>query len=108
VVRLDRAQREQVIEGEREIARGDEQRRENDVPPLARLQRRDHLGDLDVVQHAIEHNAGGRDDHQAEPEAHQVPADCPVDEPRGRAERMEHSVSLGSVSATFRFFFLPG
>ena len=103
VVRTDRAQREQIVEGEREIAGRDEQRGEHEVPGVGRLERHHDIGKRDAAQHAIEHHPGRDDDDEAEGEADLVPTDLLIDKPRGRAEWMEHSFSLGSVSATLVF-----
>ncbi len=87
----DRAQREQIVERQREIAAGDAQRGQRDVAPFGRHQRLDHLVDLDVAQDAIEHDRRDRDDGDAQEEADAVPANRPVADPRRRVQRLEHA-----------------
>ena len=62
----DRAHGEQVVEGQREIARGDEQRRHRDLARLGALDRLDHLVDVDAAQHVVEHIASDADDRDAD------------------------------------------
>ena len=62
----DRAHREQVVEGQREIAGGDEQRRQRDLARLGALDRLDHLVDVDAAEHVVEHVARDPDDGDAD------------------------------------------
>src|SRR5690606_38679640 len=61
----DRAQGEQVVERQREIAAGDAQRGKRNVAPAGRHQRLEYLVQVDVAQDAIEHHHGNRDDRHA-------------------------------------------
>ena len=90
VVAPDRAQRKQVIEGEREIAARHERCGERDVAPIRGRERLDHLADIDVMQNAIQHHGRNQDDRDAEHEADPVPADLFVAEPRGATQSIEH------------------
>ena len=69
------------------------------------LQRLHDIAERDAAQDAVEHDRGRPDDDEAEREPDPVPADFLVDHPRGRAERMEHSSSLGSVNDRGFLFF---
>ena len=62
----DRPHREQIIEGQREIARGDEQAGQHDLMRLGLLDRLDHLVDVDAAQHVEEHVARDPDDRDAD------------------------------------------
>ena len=62
----DRAHREQVIEGQREIARRHEQRRQRDLARLGALDGVDHLIGVDAAEHVIEHVARDADDRDAD------------------------------------------
>ena len=62
----DRAHREQVIEGQGEIAGGHEQRRQRDLARLGLLDGLDHLVDVDAAQHVVEHVASDPDDRDAD------------------------------------------
>src|ERR1700688_4505700 len=66
VAAADRANREPVVEGQREIARGDEQRRQCDLAILGLLDRLDDLVDVDTAQHVVEHVARDPDDRDAD------------------------------------------
>jgi hypothetical protein len=57
----DRADREQIIEGQGEIARRHEQRSQPNLPRLGRLDGLDHLVGVDAAEHVVEHIAGNRD-----------------------------------------------
>ena len=92
----DRAQRKQVVERQREIARGNEQRSQRDVARVAYHQRFDHFVDVDVAQDAIERHHRDRDDGDAQDEADPVPADLLVAKMRRCVERCEHlALTLG-------------
>ena len=54
----DRANREHIVEGQREIAGGDEQRSRGDLVRLGALDRLDHLVGIDVAEHVVKHVAG--------------------------------------------------
>ena len=56
----DRAHRKPVVEGEREIAGGDEQCGKRDLARLGALDGVDHLVDVDAAKHVIEHVARDR------------------------------------------------
>ena len=86
VLAADRAQREQVVERQREIAGGDEQRGDGDVAVFDRRHRGQHLADVDVVQLAVEHHRGDGDDDEAEENAEPVPADLLIEEPPQSAQ----------------------
>ena len=62
----DRADREQVIECQREIARGDEQRRQRDRAGLGLLDGLDDLVDIDAAEHMVKHVARDPDDRDAD------------------------------------------
>ena len=62
----DRAHREPVIEGQREIAGGHEQRGKRDLTRLGALDGVDHLVDVDAAEHVIEHIARDADDGDAD------------------------------------------
>ena len=66
VAAADRANREPVIEGQREIAHGDEQRRQRDLAEFGLLDGLDHLVDVDVPQHVVKHVARDPDDRDAD------------------------------------------
>ena len=83
----DRAQREQVVEREREIAAGDERGGGGDVARLGRLQRSDHLIDIDVAQHVDQHHHRHGDDGEAEQHADPIPADCVLEKSRPGAQQ---------------------
>ena len=62
----DRANREQVIECQGEIARGHEQRRQRDLAGLGLLDGLDDLVDVDAPQHVVKHVARDPDDRDAD------------------------------------------
>ena len=62
----DRAHREQIVEGQREIARRHEQRRQRDLARLGALDGLDHLVGVDAAQHVVEHVASDPDDRDAD------------------------------------------
>ena len=62
----DRAHREQVVEGQREIAGRHEQRRQRDLARLGALDGFEHLVDIDAAQHVVEHVARDPDDRDAD------------------------------------------
>ena len=66
VAAADRAHREQVVEGQGEIARGDEQRRQRDLARLGALDGLDDLVDVDAAEHVVEHVASDPDDRDAD------------------------------------------
>ena len=84
----DRTQGEPVIEGEREIAAGDEYRGGDDVLALDCLQRGDDLVDLNVAQHMDQHHRRDGDDRQTEKHADPVPADIFLEKSRPRAQHI--------------------
>src|SRR5205807_4464120 len=86
----DRAQREQIVERQREIAPSDAERGDREVVRIGLPQRRDHLADLDVAQVAIERHRRDREYGDAEQEADPVPADRLVAEARNGAQRFEY------------------
>ncbi len=57
---------EQVIEGQREIARGDEQAGKGDLARFGLLDGFEDVVDVDVLQHVEEHIAGDPDDGDAD------------------------------------------
>jgi hypothetical protein len=87
----DRAQREQVVERQREVAAGDEQGGERDVAPVRGHQGLDDLAGVDRAQSAIEHDRRDRDDGDAERHPDPVPADPAVAKHRGPMQGIEHS-----------------
>ena len=90
VVAADRVQREQIVEGQREVAGGDEQHRQHDRLRGLGLQRRDQLVEIELAQHVVEHVAGDRDDGQAEQQAELV-EDVLLAKKRNRlADRSQH------------------
>ena len=91
VVAADRAQRKQVIEGQREISTGDEHAGEHDVAQVRGDQRFDHFGGIDRAQDTIERHRRNRDDGDAERDADPVPPDPSVAEHRRPMQRIEHS-----------------
>ncbi len=62
----DRAYREQIVEGQREIAGCDEQSRQHDLARLGALDGLEHLVGVDAAQHVIEDVAGDADDGDAD------------------------------------------
>ena len=62
----DRADREPVIEGQREIARRHEQGRQRDLARLGAFDGVDHLIGVDAAEHVIEHIARNGDDRDAD------------------------------------------
>ena len=62
----DRANREQVIEGQGEIAGRHEQRRQRDLARLGLLDGLDDLVDIDAPQHMVKHVARDPDDRDAD------------------------------------------
>ena len=68
----DRANREQVIEGQGEISRRDEQRRQRDLARLGALDGFDDLQGVDAVQHVVQHVASDADDRDADRDTNSV------------------------------------
>src|SRR5882724_1796910 len=66
VALADRANREPVVEGQREIACRHEQGRQPYLPRLGALDGLDHLIGVDATQHVIEHVASDPDDRDAD------------------------------------------
>src|SRR6202011_3186511 len=62
----DRADREQIIEGQGEIARGHEQRRQRDRAWLGLLDGLDDLVDVDTPEHTVKYVARDPDDRDAD------------------------------------------
>ena len=62
----DRAHREPVVEGEREIAGGHKQRGERDLARLGTLDGVDDLGDVDAAKHVVKHIARDTDNGDAD------------------------------------------
>ncbi len=87
----DRAQREQVVERQRQIAGGDEQSGKNERRPIGRFQRVDQRVGIDVAQDAVKHHRGDRDDGQAERDADPAPADLAAEKMRGPAQLLQHT-----------------
>ena len=83
VVSADRAHGEQIVEGQREITGGHEQRRQRNRSGLGALDRLDDLERVDVAQHVIKHVAGNADDRDADRDA-QLVQDLPVAQKRNR------------------------
>jgi len=79
----DRADRKQIIEGEREIACRHEEGRQYDLPRLGALDGLDHLIDVDAAEHVIEDVARDPDDRDTDhnPELMQ---DLPLAQKRNR------------------------
>ena len=66
VMAADRAQREQIVEGQREIAEGDEQRREQDVARVGPAKRLQDILEFDAVQGLEQHKDRDRDDRETD------------------------------------------
>jgi hypothetical protein len=66
VAAADRADREPVVEGQREIARRHEQGRQRDLARLGALDGVDHLIGVDAAEHVIEDVARNGDDRDAD------------------------------------------
>ena len=90
----DRAQREQVVKGERGIAARDEQRGERDVAPSGGDQRLDHFARTDRAQDAIERDAGDRDQRHAERGGDPAPADLLVAEHGGAMQGVDPAIRV--------------
>ncbi len=98
----DRAQREQIVERQGEVCAGDEQRGLGDVPVLDRRHRGQHLGEVDVVELAVQHHRRNRDDGDAQDKADPVPTDLLIEEPRHRAQPMHSPPQIGAPAASRR------
>ena len=86
----DRAQREQVVEGQRQIAGGDEGAGDDQGAPVGRLDGVEQRVGIDVAQDAVEHDDGDDDDGEAERNTQAAPADAPVEKMRGVAQALQH------------------
>ena len=87
----DRAQREQVVECQREIGARDEAGRDRDVTRLGRPRGVEHGLDVDSTQVAVEHEGGGRNDRDAEAGTDPAPAELVVEPPqRGGHTGLHH------------------
>ena len=95
----DRAQGEQVVECQREIAGGDEGGGGADVVPTGRPQRLDHLVDIDIAQHTKQHHQRHGDDGEAEQHANAIPADRVLEKACHGTQRLEHLSSGTAVLA---------
>jgi hypothetical protein len=62
----DRAHREQVVEGQGEIARRHEQRRQRDLARLGALHGLEDFLGVDAAQHVVKYVAGDPDDRDAD------------------------------------------
>ena len=89
----DYAQRKEVIERERAIARRDQEKRRNDGARRDRAKRSGDLADIDIAEQPIEHDAGRRDEDKAENKSDAIPARCPASDPRNRWGKL-HSKSV--------------
>src|SRR5262249_2470732 len=94
VVAADRAQRKQIIEGQREISTGDEHAGEHDVAQVRGDQRFDPFGGNDRAHESIVHNRppavtvdARYDDLMTQP----VPPDSPDADHRPPMHRLEHT-----------------
>ena len=72
VIMADGSDREQVIEGQGEIARGDEQAGEQDLTRFGLLDGIEDVVDIDAAEHVEEHVAGDPDDEDADRNSHPV------------------------------------
>ena len=88
----DRAQREQIIERQREIAGRNEQPGQEQVAQRRPSRRPHDLSHVDVVEHAIEHDRRDRDDGDAQRNPDPVPADPFCERPPHGAQRLEHFI----------------
>ena len=52
----DRAQREQIVEGQRQVAGGDEQAGDDEGVPVGRFERIEEVVGIDIAQDAVEHH----------------------------------------------------
>jgi len=106
----DRAQREQIVEREREIAAGDAGGGQRDIAPVGRYQGFEDLGAVDRAQDAIKRHHSDHDDGDAEHDADPVPADLFVAKHRCSMQRIEHApfaISLLGLHRSIRHAF-PG
>jgi hypothetical protein len=85
----DRAQGEQVVEGEREIAAGDACRRERDRHRVHVAERVEHVLDLDPAQVAKQRDRRNCNNGDADQEADPVPADRLLAESQDGAQGFE-------------------
>ena len=92
----DGAQREQIVEGERHIAGGDEEARNGEGPPVGRLERVEQRLDVEVAQDVIEHNHRHYNDGEAQREANAAEADVSLEEMHRRAQPLRHPVLQAS------------
>ena len=90
-VAADRAQREQIVKGERQIGGGDKQPGNEERPPIGRLDRVNQFVKVDIAQNVIEHDRGDDDDGEAEDHTQSTEADFFVEEMRAGAQSFQHS-----------------
>ena len=83
----DRAQSEEIVERQREIAGGDAERGPHDVVPVGIPQRIHQVVEVDVAQVVIERHNGQSDNGSAESDADPAPADFFIAEAADRARR---------------------
>ena len=83
----DRAQREQVVECQREIAERHKHRRNEHVAVFDRRHRGQHLADVHIVQFAVQHHGGDRDDQDAKNNAEPVKTDFLLEKAPERAQQ---------------------
>ena len=87
----DGAQREQVVEGQRDIAGGDESAGGYQRAPIGCFQCIDQFLDVDIAQDAIKDDDGDDDDGEAHREAEPAPADPAVERVRTLAQSGQHA-----------------
>ena len=92
VMAADRAQREEIVERQREIAEGDEQRGEQDVARVGPAKRLQDIFRFDAVQGLEQHKDRDRDDRETDRDADPAPADLLIAKPIGQMRGVDHAL----------------